>query len=49
MSYVFSANIYFLLALDVQKKEKERRRWRIVGIFKFQNPPPTVSLAYNTS
>jgi len=47
-SYVCSADIYFLWALDVRNKKKEEvgELWVFL---KFQKLPLTVSLVYNTS
>jgi len=46
MSYVYSADIYFLLALDVQKKKTKEEDGELWVFLKFQKSP---FLAYNTS
>jgi len=49
MSYVCSADIYFLWALDVQNKKKKEEDGEVWVFLKFQISPLTVSLAYSTS
>jgi len=45
-SYIFIADIYFLLALGVRKKEEDGELWVFL---KFQELPLKVSLVHNTS